>query len=375
MELREIQDARCGHASTYNGDVCQLLEEYIAPFAQLKTKHAGRAFEQSVEEADAAIDERTAHDLSRHASRALVFGIALAILLARSIVRPLRNAVAVAEPSGDGHLDNVIETGGSDETGQLLEFARRHADRAARARREGRGFRGQIAAIGRSQAVIEFDMDGTVREVNENFARVMGYSRAEVIGKHHSMFVEPSFAAKRRVPRFWEKLKRGESDDRQLQAHRQGRPGSLDPGFVQPDRRTSTASRSRSSSTPPTSPSRKLRDGGFRGSARGHRQGAGRHRVRPRRHGPHGQRQLRAASLGYSDDEVRGKHHSMFVDPAITRRAEYRAFWAKLARGEAVRHAVKRIAKGGREVGCRPRTTRSTMPTASRSRWSSTRPT
>ena len=72
-------------------------------------------------------------------------------------------------------------------------------------------YRGQIAAIGRAQAVIEFDMDGTVREVNDNFVRVMGYTRAEVIGKHHSMFVR----ARRTPPapsiaRFWSKLNRGE---------------------------------------------------------------------------------------------------------------------------------------------------------------------
>ena len=63
-----------------------------------------------------------------------------------------------------------------------------------------------------SQAVIEFDMDGTVRDVNDNFARVMGYSRAEVVGKHHSMFVEPAYAASAEYRAFWDKLNRGEHD-------------------------------------------------------------------------------------------------------------------------------------------------------------------
>src|SRR5262249_14764613 len=50
---------------------------------------------------------------------------------------------------------------------------------------------GQIAAITKSQAVIEFNMDGTIRHANENFLASMGYSLAEIKGQHHRMFVEP----------------------------------------------------------------------------------------------------------------------------------------------------------------------------------------
>jgi methyl-accepting chemotaxis protein len=51
---------------------------------------------------------------------------------------------------------------------------------------------GKIAAIGRAQAVIEFNLDGTIITANENFLGVLGYSLAEIQGKHHSMFVAPS---------------------------------------------------------------------------------------------------------------------------------------------------------------------------------------
>ena len=67
-------------------------------------------------------------------------------------------------------------------------------------------------ALSRSQAVIEFGMDGTVREVNENFVRILGYSRAEIVGKHHSQLVEPSYAASADYRNFWGRLNRGESD-------------------------------------------------------------------------------------------------------------------------------------------------------------------
>src|SRR3569832_289068 len=73
-------------------------------------------------------------------------------------------------------------------------------------------FAGQLAAISKSQAVIEFDMDGTVRTVNDNFARAMGYSEAEVLGKHHSLFVDPAYTASGEYRAFWAKLNRGEPD-------------------------------------------------------------------------------------------------------------------------------------------------------------------
>jgi methyl-accepting chemotaxis protein len=69
---------------------------------------------------------------------------------------------------------------------------------------------GQLAAIDRAQAVVEFDMDGTVRKINENFARVMGYSAGEVVGKHHSMFADAGVAGSAEYRAFWAKLNRGE---------------------------------------------------------------------------------------------------------------------------------------------------------------------
>src|ERR1041384_2495609 len=73
-------------------------------------------------------------------------------------------------------------------------------------------YAGQLAAISRAQAVIEFNMDGTIRKINDNFARTMGYSAAEVRGRHHSMFAEPAFAGSPEYRAFWDKLNRGESD-------------------------------------------------------------------------------------------------------------------------------------------------------------------
>ena len=71
-------------------------------------------------------------------------------------------------------------------------------------------YAGQIDAISKAQAVIEFNMDGTIITANENFLSTVGYSLDEVVGKHHSIFVEPEFKSSAEYREFWEKLNRGE---------------------------------------------------------------------------------------------------------------------------------------------------------------------
>ncbi len=73
-------------------------------------------------------------------------------------------------------------------------------------------FEGQIASIGKSQAVIEFNLDGTIITANQNFQSALGYSLAEIAGQHHGMFVEPGHRASLEYRMFWEKLGRGEYD-------------------------------------------------------------------------------------------------------------------------------------------------------------------
>jgi len=69
---------------------------------------------------------------------------------------------------------------------------------------------GQIAAIAKSQAVIEFDMDGTVLTANDNFLHTLGYSLGEIKGHHHRMFVDPTERDSAAYREFWAALNRGE---------------------------------------------------------------------------------------------------------------------------------------------------------------------
>ena len=69
---------------------------------------------------------------------------------------------------------------------------------------------GQIAAIGKSQAVIEFRMDGIIENANDNFLKTMGYELDEIKGKHHGMFADDAYRASAEYREFWAKLNRGE---------------------------------------------------------------------------------------------------------------------------------------------------------------------
>jgi methyl-accepting chemotaxis protein len=70
----------------------------------------------------------------------------------------------------------------------------------------------QVKAIARSQAVVYFNLDGTILDANDNFLAALGYRRDEIVGKHHSMFVEPAFARSDDYRRFWERLNAGQFD-------------------------------------------------------------------------------------------------------------------------------------------------------------------
>ncbi len=71
----------------------------------------------------------------------------------------------------------------------------------------------QLDSIGRVQGVIEFDLKGTILKANENFKNVVGYTSEEIVGKHHSMFVDTEYKNSADYRAFWDKLRRGEHDE------------------------------------------------------------------------------------------------------------------------------------------------------------------
>jgi PAS domain S-box-containing protein len=92
----------------------------------------------------------------------------------------------------------------------------------------------QINAINKSNASIEFDLNGTILGANENFLNLLGYTENEIVGKHHSILVEKGYAATKEYRQFWDNLKKGEfQQDEFMRIHKNGEPvwllGSYNP--------------------------------------------------------------------------------------------------------------------------------------------------
>ncbi|MGD2117650.1 MAG: PAS domain-containing protein [Chromatiales bacterium] len=216
------------------------------------------------------------------------------------------------------------------------------------AKRRSVDYVGQIEAIGKSQAVIEFTMDGSILNANENFLNTLGYTLDEIKGKHHSMFAEPKYTASAEYKDFWGRLNRGEYDSGEYK--RLGKGGReiwiqasynpiMDPGG-KPYKVVKYA-------TDVTA--QKLQNADYVGQleAIGKSQAV----IEFTMDG----NILNANenflnTLGYTLDEIKGKHHSMFAEPKYAASAAYKDFWAKLGRGEYDSGEYKRLGKGGKEI-------------------------
>jgi methyl-accepting chemotaxis protein len=87
---------------------------------------------------------------------------------------------------------------------------KRHSAARLKAQTETAELRSLVSAVHRSQAVIEFELDGTVRTANANFLSVLGYDLEDVQGRHHRMFVDPVEADTPAYGDFWRRLNAGE---------------------------------------------------------------------------------------------------------------------------------------------------------------------
>ncbi len=207
---------------------------------------------------------------------------------------------------------------------------------------------GQLAAISKAQAVIEFQIDGTILTANENFLSAVGYSLEEIRGKHHSLFVDPVFRDSAEYRAFWSKLGRGEFDAGQYK--RIGKGGkeiwleaSYNPILDAAGRPFKVVKYATNITAA------KIREADVNGQLAAISKAQA--TIEFQTDGTiltANQNFLDA--VGYSLEEIRGKHHSLFVDPAFRDSAEYRAFWTKLGRGEFDAGQYKRIGKGGKEI-------------------------
>src|ERR1700733_9911941 len=122
------------------------------------------------------------------------------------INQPKRSVRQASVKSPQSNSRKTVRTNSRHRT----EHQNRAEDQKRTEDQERADFAGQIAAIRRSQAVIEFSLDGSILTANDNFLRAMGYTLAEVQGKHHSMFVDEAYRQSAEYRDFWASLGRGE---------------------------------------------------------------------------------------------------------------------------------------------------------------------
>jgi methyl-accepting chemotaxis protein len=207
---------------------------------------------------------------------------------------------------------------------------------------------GRLAALDRSQAVVEFDLAGQVLSANANFLALMGYSAEEVEGKHHRMFCPSKDAASDSDRTFWEKLGRGEFDSgvykRVTKSGQElwlrasynpvldlaGRPVRV-VEFASDVTASKLVSAERGSRVDAIDRSQAVIEFDLDGNVVTANENF-----------------LRV--MGYSLREITGQHHSMFCPQEYITSAAYRDFWLRLRKGESIGERFHRVGKFGREV-------------------------
>ena len=207
---------------------------------------------------------------------------------------------------------------------------------------------GRIKAIDRAQGVIEFDLKGNIVTANENFLAVIGYSLDEIVGCHHAMFVDPSYAASTDYRQFWANLADGQYAGGEFR--RLGKGGK--PVWIQatynpifdpegrPVRVVKFASDITETKTRAIDNAGKVRAiersmGVIEFGLDGHILSANSNFLN---------------IIGYDLKDIVGKHHRVVCDPDYVRSIDYQYFWEKLNRGEYDAGRYRRIARGGREI-------------------------
>ncbi|MDP3141489.1 MAG: PAS domain-containing protein, partial [Methylotenera sp.] len=180
---------------------------------------------------DEAIKEYQMAEAHYQKTRLLTFGglaaaivllVWLGLLIARSITKPLEKSIGVFSQIVSGNYSSVIDIQGENELSQVLQALKTMQTMLSvnenamkeltdNTKEQSAQYENQLAVISKSTGAIEFSMDGKVIAANDIFLKVLGCSRQEAIGQHHSTFVEPEHKTSAEYKEFWEKLNRGES--------------------------------------------------------------------------------------------------------------------------------------------------------------------
>ncbi|WP_371746779.1 methyl-accepting chemotaxis protein [Shinella sp. H4-D48] len=204
-----------------------------------------------------------------------------------------------------------------------------------------------LAAMSKSQSIIEFDLTGKILTANENFCAALGYELHEITGQHHRIFVDPAEAASAEYQQFWSDLAAGRFDRRQYKRIGKGGREVWIEASYNPVSRGGKPYKVIKFATDITEQKLKSAEDAGKLDALSRSQAV-------IEFTPSGEiltaNQNFLDVLGYQLAEIKGKHHSMFCDSAYTNSDDYRRFWNRLAGGEFVADEFLRIGKNGKKA-------------------------
>lgn len=230
------------------------------------------------------------------------------------------------------------------EVTKVVKFATDYTD----AQNQNIDSSGKLAALNRAQAVIEFTPDGIILDANQNFQDAMGYSLDEVVGQHHRQFVDPEYAKSKDYADFWTRLKNGEFFNAEFKRYAKGGreiwlQATYNP-IIDDAGRVVKVVKFADDIT-----ERKMRNADYKGKIEALNKAQAVIEFELDGTIITANKNF-TDTVGYSLEEIQGKHHRIFCEESLANSAEYKEFWAALARGEYQGGEYKRVGKGGKDI-------------------------
>ncbi|MFS1701865.1 methyl-accepting chemotaxis protein [Alteromonas sp. AMM-1] len=254
------------------------------------------------------------------------------------LTAPMESSIVVGDVNFDLKLTPLLDAQGTPD-GAIVEWVDKTQFNLSS---------NKLAALDRSQGVIEFRPNGEIVSANENFLTLMGYDESDIIGKHHKIFVANDYAQSAEYKEFWAKLAKGEFfSGEYLRFDKGGNEVWIQASYNPVTAGNGKVTRVVKYAVDITED--KLRNAYFSGQINAINQSQAVIEFEP-------SGKIVTANdnflntMGYSLKDIQGKHHSMFMDPVQRASSEYRLFWEQLNDGQFQSGEFHRIGNGGKEV-------------------------
>ena len=205
-----------------------------------------------------------------------------------------------------------------------------------------------LNVLNKAQAVVEYTADGVIQNANSKFQEITGYDESDLIGSHHKTLCTSSEKKSEAYSEFWRELRSGnEQEGEYCIISNSGEEIWLQASFNPVMNEAGKVIRVVQFASDITEA--KLKNAYFEGQIDAI------NKAQPVVEFDMGGKVLHAndnflSMMGFSLEEIKGRHHSLFVDEAFKRSIEYSQLWDQLQDGILVNGEFKRVGRGSKEV-------------------------